>query len=154
MSRESEPLARDYRELERDQRRRIWLAVVMPFALALVIFVAFIGIALSLRSPAQLAILSDSMLTLLVLCPLVVVMFPITILSIALVALMGRWQAKLCSPLRRMEALTAMVEENVEAWLGQVDEKVLNWAVRLAPARQLLSVFDPPEDAVAVEGEE
>ena len=154
MNQESEPLERDYRELERVQRRHIWLSVVLPFALALVIFVAFIGIALSLRSPAQLAIMSDSLLTLLVLCPLVVLMFPVMILSIALVALMGRWQGKSRSPLRRMEAWTAMMEENVEGWLGQIDEKVLNWAVRLAPVRELLSVFDPPEDAVAVEGEE
>lgn len=151
MSRQSELRERQYRELERAQGRRLWLSVLLPFAFVLAVAVAFVGIALSLKSPAQVAILSNSMLTVLLLCPLVIIMFPLTILSFALVALASRWWSKSRSPLRRLEAWTAHMEKNVEAWLGQVDERVLDWTVRLAPVRELLMVFEPPE---ATEGEE
>ena len=154
MSQGSERSERGYRELERAQRRRLWLSVVLPFALALIVVAVFIGIALSLRSPAQVAILSDALLTLLVLCPSVVVMFPVVILSIALVAIVSRWPGRTRSPLRRIEGWTAMVERNAEGWLGQIDGQVLDWAVRLAPVRELLGAFDPPDDAIAVEGDE
>ena len=112
-----------------------------------------VGIALSLKSPAQVAILSNSLLSILVLCPLVIIMFPLTILSFALVALASRWWRKSRSPLRRLEAWTAVMEENVEGWLGQVDGRLLNWAVRLAPVRELLMAFEPPEAEAPEEGE-
>ncbi len=154
MSQESERREDSYRVLERAQRRRLWLSVVLPFGLALIVVAVFIGIALSLRSPAQVAIMSNSLLTLLVLCPSVIVMFPIVILCIVLVALMSRWPDRTRSPLRRIEGWTAMLEANSETWLGRIDEQVLNWAVRLAPMRQLLGMFDPLDDSIADEGEE
>ena len=79
MRRVSERREESYRALERSQRRRWWLSVVLPFALALAVVAVFVGIALSLRSPAQVAIMSNSLLTLLVLCPSVAVMFPMVI---------------------------------------------------------------------------
>ena len=144
---------RQYHALERAQRRRLWLSVWLPFALVLAIAVAFVGIALSLRSPAQLAIVSNALLSVLLLCPLVIILFPLTILSFGLVALASRWRGKSRSPLRRLEAWTATMERNAEGWLGQIDERVLNWAVRLAPVRELLMAFEAPETNTSEEGE-
>ncbi len=138
----------------RAERRGVWLSVLLPFMLVLVIVIAITGTILSLRSPVQVAVLSDSMLTLLVLCPLVVCMFPFVILSLVLVAMLNRWHPKTRSPLRRLEAWTAMMEQNVESWLENVDERVLNWAVRLAPLRELLTAFDPPAVEPSEEGNE
>lgn len=130
----------------RAERRGVWLGLRLPFMIVVALLAAVIGVALSLRSPAQVALLSDSMLTLLVLCPLVICMFPLVILSLSLVALLNRWQPKSRSPLRRLESWTAMIEGNIEAWLGGVDGRVLEWAVRLAPLRELLKTFDLPAD--------
>lgn len=138
----------------REERRSVWLSVLLPFLLALVIVIAIVGTILSLRSPVQVAVLANSMLTLLVLLPLVLCMFPLVILSLALVALLNRWRPKSRSPLRRLEAWTAMMEHNVEGWLENVDERVLNWAVRLAPLRELLTTFDPPAVESSEEGNE
>ena len=128
----------------RAERRGLRRGVLLPFTVVLALVVALVGLALSLRSPVQVALLSDSMLTLLVLCPLAVCMFPLVILSLALVALLNRWHPMSRSPLRRLEAWTALMEGNIEAWLGNIDERVLNWAVKLAPLRELLTTFDPP----------
>ena len=148
MSQQFEPNAESrelrHRELAHAERRHVWLSIFLPFMIVLVIAIASIGTVLSLRSPVQVALLSDSMLTVLVLCPLVVCMFPLVILSLVLVTLVNRWHPKSRSPLRRLEAWTAMMEQNVEACLGNVDERVLNWAVRLAPFQHLLTTFDPP----------
>ena len=120
MSRQTGTQEQHYHELERAQRRRLWLSVFLPFALVLAIAVAFVGIALALKSPAQLAILSNSMLTVLVLCPLVIIMFPLTLLSFALVALASRWGSKSRSPLRKLEAWTALMEEMSTVGLGKL----------------------------------
>lgn len=130
--------------LQRAERRRVWLTVLLPFLIALAIAVVIIGTALSLRSPVQVSVLSDSMLTVLVLCPLVICMFPLVILSFVSVRLLNRLHPRSRSPLRRLEAWTALVEQNVDERLGNVDERVVNWAVRFAPIRQILTTFDPP----------
>ncbi len=127
------------------QGRRLWLSVLLPFALPLAVVVGYIGAALSLRSRAQFAVVTDSMLTALVLFPLAVCMFPITILCLALVVLTGRLSFRARSPLRRLERLTARIESNADHWLGRIDSRVLEWAVKLAPLRQILQLFDAPE---------
>ena len=142
------------RGLGRAQRRQLRYSVLLPFALVTAILAAIVGTLLSLRSPAQVSVVSNSVLTALVLVPLVVCMFPLVILSLVMVALLGRWQAKSRSPLRRLEAWTAVIEQNAEAWLGNVDKSVLDWAVRLAPLRQLMSTFDPPAAESLDEGNE
>lgn len=141
-------------ELQRAERRRIWLSVVLPFLLVSVVTLAIIGTVLSLRSPIQVSLMSDAMVTVLALCPLVICMFPLVILSVTLVTLLNRWHPKSRSPLRRLEGWTALMEQNVEQWLGNVDERVLKWAVRLAPFRQLLTTFDPPVADSSEEGVE
>ncbi len=138
----------------RAERRGLWLSVRLPFMFVLVIVIAIVGAILSLRSPVQVAVLSDSLLTVLVLLPLVMCMFPLVILCLVLVVLLNRWQPKSRSPLRRLEAWTALLEQNVEGWLYNVDERVLNWAVRLAPLRELLTTFDPPAVESSEEGSE
>ena len=153
-ARNDELVERQHLELERVQRRRLWLGVMLPFLVVLIICIAVLGVALSLRTPVQVALISDSALTVLVLFPMAICLFPIVILSLALVALASRWHGRSRSPLRRLEMWTAAMEQNVEAWLGQVDGRVLNWAVRLAPVRQMLRMFDPPAIETQEEGDE
>ena len=99
--------SRERRRFEpgRAERRGVWLGVRLPFLVVLAVVAAIIGMALSLRSPVQVALLSDSMLTALALVPLSICLFPLVILSLGLVALLSRWQPKSRSPLRRLEAL-------------------------------------------------
>lgn len=156
MSQQGEPTGerpnRRHLALGRAARRGLWVSVLLPFIAVLSFVVAIVGLVLSLRSPAQVAVLSDSMLTALVLFPLAICLFPLVILSLVLVALVNRWHLKSRSPLRRLEAWTAALEQNIESWLGNVDERVLNWAVKLAPLRELLTAFDPPASEPTEEG--
>ena len=86
------------RELERLQRRRLWLGVLLPFLFALGICAAILGMALSLRQPAQVALMADSALTVLALIPIALCLFPVLLLSVAMVALASRWHARRSLP--------------------------------------------------------
>ena len=141
------------RSMEREQLWRIRLAVALPFGLALLVVVIFAGIALWLPTAAQVSILANSLLILLALCPLAIVMLPLAVLSIAMVIAMTRMRSRARSPLRRLESWTAVAEARIEGWLGRIDRQALDWAVRLAPFRQLLTAFDPPEEARSDEEE-
>ena len=141
------------RSMEREQLWRIRLAVALPFGLALLVVIIFAGIALWLPTAAQVSILANSLLILLALCPLAIVMLPLVVLSIAMVIAMTRMRSRARSPLRRLESWTAVAEARIEGWLGRIDRQALDWAVRLAPFRQLLTAFDPPEEARSDEEE-
>jgi len=158
MSQQSEAsgAARDQhvQQLERLQRNRRWRGVILPFALMSLLLMVLIGVVFSLRTAAQVAVLSDSMLTFLVLCPLTVCMFPLVIGMMTLVGLMGRLHHLPKSPLRRLEIWTAAIEGRVEGWLGRIDERTLQWAVNLAPFRYILGIFEPPSYESQDEGEQ
>ena len=140
-------------QLDRLQRNRRWRGVFLPFGLMLMLLTVIIGMALSLRTAAQVAVLSDAMLTLLVLCPMVICMFPLVVLMLMLAAFAGRLQRISKSPLRRLESWAAVMENRADKWLGQVDERTLQWAVNFAPFRRILGMFDAPSYKSQDEGE-
>lgn len=136
-------------ELEQLRRARFRKSVILPFAVMSLLATAYIGIALALPQPTQVAALSDAAFSLLVLCPAAVCLFPFAIAMPAFVAFLQRRQRGnpgTLSPLRRLEGWTAALEGNVDRWLGNIDQRVLNWAVAFAPMRQLLSSFDAQPD--------
>lgn len=150
MSQQAAPHA----ERERLQRGRIRRSVFLPFGLMLLLLALILGVAFSLRTAAQVAVVSDMMLTALALCPLVICLFPIAVLTLMLVAFMGRLQGLSRSPLRRLESWTAAMERRADKWLGRIDERTLQWAVNLVPIRQLLGIFDRPLESQDEGGED
>lgn len=150
MSQQAAPHA----ERDRLQRGRIRRSVFLPFGLMLLLLALILGVAFSLRTAAQVAVVSDMMLTALALCPLVICLFPIVILTLMMVAFMGRLQGLSRSPLRRLESWTAAMERRADKWLGRIDERTLQWAVNLAPIRQLLGIFDRPLESQDEGGED
>ena len=137
--------------LQRRQRRR---GILLPFMTVLLLMLGFVGVVFSLQSPQQVAVVSDAMLTLLVLCPLAVCLFPLVIGSLLLVMMMGRWQQRAASPLRRLESWTAAAAVRAEGWLGRIDARVLSWAVGFAPLRHMLGFFDAAPQAGSIESQD
>lgn len=136
--------ARQPQESERLQRRRLWLGVRVPFLFVLLMMLAAVAAVLLLPAPEQVALVTDAMLALLVLCPSVLLLFALLLCAMALVVQMRRWGSRARSPLRRLETLTAAVHQRIDGWLSGVDGHVLGWAVRLEPVRSLLTIFDEP----------
>ena len=132
--------------LDNARRKQFRRLALLPFVLVLAFGLLYLGVTLSLRAPVQVTVLSNSVLTLLVLCPASLCLFPLVILCVTLVALMNRQQRATVSPLRRLEAWTAALEGRADKWLGRIDERVLEAAVAFAPIRQLLRTFDTLAD--------
>ena len=133
-------------ELDQLRKSRVRRGIVLPFSVALIVVLGFSLTAFALPSPVQVAALSDTALTLLLLFPAALCLFPLVILSIALVALMARWGRGGLSPLRRLEGLAESMERNADRWLGGIDRRILEWAVAFAPIRQALRTFDTMGD--------
>lgn len=79
-------------------------------------------------------------------------MFPLVVLMFVLVALMNRLHVGAKSPLRRLEQWTYTAEKKIESWVSVVDSRVLDWAVRFAPMRRILTIFDTPSSEEQDEG--
>jgi membrane protein implicated in regulation of membrane protease activity len=141
---QTETREQHYQHLEKVQRQQTRRYILLPFGFLLLILVVIVGIVFSLRTPTQVAIVSDFLLTVFVLCPLVICMFPFAVLMLMLVALMNRLHDGTKSPLRRVEQWTYKVEKQMEGWVSIVDSRVLNWAVKFAPFRRILTIFDAP----------
>lgn len=144
---------RYHAELDRLRRRRYRKSVILPFGFVLILVLAYIGIAVALPAPTQVAVLSNAALSLLVLCPAALCLFPFALATVVFVVLINRWQRGTMSPLRRLERWAAALESNADRWLGSIDERILNWAVAFAPVRQLLKSFDTLSDQTVDEEE-
>lgn len=144
---------RYHAELDRLRRRRYRKSVILPFGFVSLLVLAYIGIAIALPAPTQVAVLSNAAFSLLVLCPAALCLFPLAIATLVLVVLMRRWQRGTVSPLRRLERWAAALESNADRWLGSIDERILKWAVAFAPIRQLLRSFDTLSDETVDEEE-
>ncbi len=140
-------------ERRRGQRGRLWLSVRVPFLFVLLTMLSAVVAVLLLPAPEQVALVTDAMLMVLILCPSIALMFALLICAWALVVQMRRWVARARSPLRRLEALTVSAHNRVDGWLSGVDGHVLEWAVRLEPVRSLLTMFDAPPKASEDEAE-
>ncbi|GEM_PF-952717 len=147
MSEKSEDNSREqhYQQLDKQQRQLTRHYVLFPFIILLLLMVVILATMLSLRTPIQVAIVSDFLLTLFVLCPLVICLFPLVVLMLFLIGLMNRLHSGTKSPLRRIEQWTYKMEKRVESWTGLADSQVLNWAVRFAPIQSILTIFDQPK---------
>jgi len=140
-----EPSRQDhYQQLDKYQRRQTRRYVLFPFLLLIVVLILIVVIMMSLRTPTQVAVVSDFLVTLFVLCPLVICLFPLVMLMFFLIALMSKLHSGTKSPLRRIESWTHKAEQRVEKWTQLADNRILNWAVRLAPIHKILTIFDEP----------
>ena len=144
---QTESRQQHYQQLDKTQRQQTRRYIILPFFLVILIFGALVGLILSLRTPTQVAVVSDMLLTLFVLCPLVICMFPIAVIMLVLIALMNRLHDGTRSPLRRLEQWTYTMEQQVEGWARIVDSRVINYAVKFAPIRRILTIFDTPSSS-------
>lgn len=144
---QTEARQQHYQQLEKTQRQQTRRYILLPFFVLILIFIALIGVAVSLRTPTQVAVVSDMLLTAFVLLPMVICLFPIVVMMFVLIALVNRLHSGTVSPLRRLEQWTYTMEQRVEGWARIVDSRVINYAVKFAPIRHILTIFDTPSSS-------
>lgn len=118
--------------------------IVLPFIGVGVVLIAGVLLVLLLPGRLQVALIADWLLTILVLCPLVICLFPICILMVAAVVGMNKAHDALANPLRRLENLSETVTYQVSKTTDAINRQTVNASARWAFVDHLLSFFDPP----------
>ncbi len=124
------------------------LTMIWPLLGAVVLFLLGIIIVLVLPRRLQVSLISDWLLTVLVLCPMVICMFPLVIGIIALIAGMNQLHQTTAKPLRRLSALSQTMADRTVQTTTVINEKTVDASSRFAFLERLLSVFDEPSSSV------
>jgi flagellar basal body-associated protein FliL len=137
--------AQKYEQNDRAYRKQVRRYVTLPIVLLLLIMLATVVVMLLLQTRAQVAVVSDFLLTVFVLVPSIICLFPVVLLMFWLVDKVNSLHTGTKPPLRRIEQWTADLQDRVDSWARLADSRVLRWAVQFAPIRHVLTMFDDPE---------
>jgi hypothetical protein len=126
-------------------RRETIRYVILPFALVLlVVIVCLVGVFL-LPLRAQVSVVSDVMLTVLMLCPAVVCMLPLAILMVSGVFAMNRAHDAAANPLRRLQAMSARLAARAESTGDTVNQQTIGLSSRLGGLYRFTAVLESDE---------
>jgi|FLYN01.1.fsa_nt_gi lysylphosphatidylglycerol synthetase-like protein (DUF2156 family) len=136
------------RPAQAQHRRETLLWIILPVAGAGLVILAVLGVTLLVLLPrrAQVSILADWLLTVLVLCPVLLCLFPVCVLLVTAVFGMNRLHGK---TERLMGKAGAMSETLVERTLDAtetISKKSIDFNVKLAHLEPLWRMFDEDED--------
>lgn len=131
------------RKHRRDTRLNIWL----PFAGGLLLLIGAVVVAALLPLRSQLSVVSDFLVTVLVLCPLAVCLFPVYIGLVALVFLMNGVHDKTGRALGKTVNWSHSLNRWVDAQSERLEKRMIGISARWASVeRVLLKAFDEDRD--------
>jgi hypothetical protein len=122
-------------------------AVIRPFILTLLVMLASVAIAALLPRGAQTSIIANLLLTVLVLCPLALCLFPVYLLLMFMVFNLQRVHGAAAGGLSRLSHVSTSLNNRVEQasshWARR-SIRINSWFAGLD--RLLFGVFDRPKD--------
>lgn len=132
------------RNSEKQERRETILFLILPMIIAAVMVLGGGVIALMLPRRLQVSILSDWMISIMVMCPAVLCLFAIGLVLIIVVAGMNKLHHIVAKPLDRLEDLSETLVEKTEQASEVINQTTINISAQLAPLDRVLGVFDEP----------
>ena len=118
-------------ETIREHRRQTRWAIYLPFAGGLVLLLILMIVAAN-QGGARIGVISDFFLTLFILCPLVLCMFPIYLLMVLMVVGMGRAHDKTAQGLTRIEDVTVKLRDRTYSLTDRAARASINVNSRFA----------------------
>jgi hypothetical protein len=126
-------------------RRAVRREIVLPFAGGLILIVVLVVIAAS-QGAIPTSGVANTMLTLLVLCPLAICLLPVYLLLVLAVVGMNRAHHGIAKPLRALENTTVTLKERTYSISDRLARTSINLNARFAPLDKLIfSAFDRPQ---------
>lgn len=126
-------------------RRETWLQIYLWMGVGVAIIAVCLGLAMILPQPIQVETVSNFMVTVLVLCPMAICVFPLYIVMVLLVMGMGKLHGKTAHWMGTAERLSQTMSERVAENGLHISERVINLSARFAVIEQLLfGAFDRP----------
>lgn len=124
--------------------RAVRREILLPFAGGLLLLLVLMVVAVVAgQTPASAA--ANTMLTLLVLCPLVLCLFPVYLILIVALVGMNKAHDSVAKPLRRLEALSLQMRQRTYSTSDRLARSSINLNTRFAPLDKVVfSAFDRP----------
>jgi hypothetical protein len=118
--------------------------ILLPVAGGALLIIALLIVAIA-AGQTPVSGIANTMLTVLILCPLVLCLFPIYIVLIVALVGMNKAHNSIAKPLRRLEALSLSLRERTYSTSDRVARMSINLNSRFAPLDKLIfSAFDRP----------
>lgn len=126
-------------------RRAVRREILLPFAGGLILIVVLVVIAAS-QGATPTSGVANTMLTLLILCPLAICLLPVYLLLVLAVFGMNRAHNGVAKPLRALENTTISLKERTYSISDRMARTSINLNARFAPLDRLIfSYFDRPQ---------
>jgi hypothetical protein len=123
---------------------RLW--IVLPMLLIGLLIAVGTGIVLALPGRAQISIIADWMVSILILCPSVICLFAVCVLLFAAVAGMNRLHSVAARPLYRAHDWSDRIAERAAEYGGKVSRRALGLGARFAFLSEWFRLFDPSQN--------
>lgn len=134
------------REPTRLHRRDTLRYIVLPMAGVLLLIIVCVAGVLLMPRRVQVGTVSNVMLMVLMLCPAVICLLPVTIGAVVGVFGMNRVHDAVANPLKQLENRSTTLAEKVESTTERINRKTIDVSVRFGVVHKLLGTFEKPED--------
>ncbi len=127
-------------------RRAVRREIVLPFIGGLILIVVLVLIA-AIAGQTTTAGVSTTLLTVLILIPMAICLFPVYIVLVLAIYGMSRAHDGIAKPLRQLENLSLQLRERTASVSERAAQMTISVNARLAPLDKLVfSLFDRHED--------
>ncbi len=126
-------------------RRDTWLWIILPMVLLALLIAAAVAVLLFVPDElqeAQTSVVADLMMAVMMLCPAVVCMLPITVLMLVSVVGLNRAHGAVARPLRVLEGDSATLANKTHAVAGNVNSKTIRISSRFGFIYKHLGLFE------------
>ena len=135
----------DRLESQKLHRRAVRLEILLPFVGGLLLIVVLVVIA-AVAGKTPTSGVANTMLTVLILCPMALCLLPIYLLLVVAVFGMSRVYNLIATPLRQLQELSLKLRDRTYSLSDRAARTSINLNARFAPLDKLIfSVFDRPK---------
>ncbi|MBI1258982.1 MAG: hypothetical protein GC204_16040 [Chloroflexi bacterium] len=132
-------------ESQKLHRRAVRLEILLPFVGGLLLIILLVVIA-AVAGKTPTSGVANTMLTVLLLCPMALCLLPIYLLLVMAVFGMNRVYDLLAKPLRQLQELSLQLRDRTYSLSDRAARTSINLNARFAPLDRLIfSVFDRPK---------
>lgn len=132
------------RPSDRDRQRETLRYLLLPMVVALLVVLLGAAAVMLLPQRSQVSIIADWMMSVLVLCPVVICLFPVCVGLIVAIAAMNRLHDSAAKPLRRAEDWSRTLVDRTTKTTDIVNQRTVSVSSRFAFIDRLFSAFDAP----------
>lgn len=134
------------RPSEQQHRRDTLLQIVLPFLGAGLFTLLLLIIVLILPQRAQVSLVADLMVTVFVLCPIAVCLFPLYLGMVLLIYSLNKAHQAGAKQMVRVEDLSRTVTDKVIQTTDKLNRQSIALSALAAPLNRIWRVFDRPEE--------